>query len=155
MNPNLVFASILTEQTRYSATERWFMKKFLNSKAPFLFSMTSQSYGVGGIKSFTAEKISRDAVEYGYGDSFKGYVGKTGETFWKPILTKKYEEARFPTILIKNILTRWSNAGFSLEGKPGVVVTLYNFGNLEDKKPNASPKIGGAEIKLGSKTYYF
>ena len=150
----LTLAGILTEQVRYALTERGEMKKFV-SGIPMLLHLTKFSYGIGGIKSFTASKIRDDAKRYGYGEELQTHKGISDEGQWKNILIDKYWQVAYPSYLIKNILTRWNEEGYPLNKKPGVVITLYNFGNTENKKPHPAPQVGGAEININKRTYNF
>lgn len=150
----LALAWILTEQVRYALTERGEMKKFL-TWVPMLLYLTKFSYGIWGIKSFTAEKIRDDAKKYGYWKELEVHNKVSGEDWWKKVLIDKYWQVAYPSYLIKNIITRWEKEGHSIAKKPGIIITLYNFGNVDNKKPNANPKVGGADININGKTYNF
>lgn len=150
----LVLSSILTEQVRYALTERGEMKKFLQ-KTPMLLYLTQFSYGVGWIKSFTAEKIRDDASAYWYGDELSVHKDTSWETAWKSVLIDKYWQVAYPSYLVKNIITRWSKAGVDISWNPGVIITLYNFWNVAKKEPNKNPKVWGADIAVKGKTYNF
>lgn len=150
----LTLAGILTEQVRYALTERGEMKKFV-SGVPMLLHLTKFSYGIGWIKSFTAEKIVRDAMAYGYWEPLKIHKNISGEGRWKEILINKYYQVAYPSYLIKNIITRWEKAWFPINKKPGVIITLYNFWNTEKKVPNASPQVWWADIRINNRTYNF
>lgn len=150
----LTLAWILTEQVRYALTERWEMKKFL-TWVPMLLYLTKFSYWIGGIKSFTAEKIRNDSRVYWYGDELKVHNKISWEEWWKRILIDKYWQVAYPSYLIKNIITRWEKEWHSIAKKPGIIITLYNFWNTENKKPNANPKVGWADININWQTYNF
>lgn len=151
----IVISCILTEQTRYSMTQRWFIKQYLK-RTPFLFSMTSMSYGVWWIKSFTAEKIIKDAKKYGYlEESLKKHEKTKWESFWKNILTNSKYEWVYPSYLVKNVITRWGKEGIDIKSNYWVIRTLYNFWNIETKKPHSSPKAGGADIVIKQNTFNF
>lgn len=150
----LVLSSILTEQVRYALTERGEMKKFLQ-KTPMLLYLTQFSYWVGWVKSFTAEKIRDDASTYWYWKELSVHKDTSGETAWKSVLIDKYWQVAYPSYLIKNIITRWSKAGFDISWNPGVIITLYNFWNVAKKEPNKNPKVGWADISVKWQTYNF
>lgn len=136
LDKEYVLACILTEQTRYSITERGFMKQFLWN-VPFLFSYTYGSKWVGGIKEFTATKIENDAIKNWYGQIFVTRWNNLNDPYWEVV---------YPAYLIKNILVRWDNAWYPIDHNPWIVATLYNFGNPDNKSPNADPKIWGSDI---------
>ena len=150
----LVMAAILTEQVRYALTERGEMKKFLKG-VPMLLYLTKYSYWIGWIKSFTATKIRNDAKLYWYWKELEVHNKISTESQWKSILIDKYWQIAYPSYLIKNIQTRWYKAWFNIYNNPWVVITLYNFWNIEDKKPNKSPKVWGADIFIKDKAYNF
>jgi len=150
----LVISSILTEQVRYAMTERGEMKKFLN-KVPILIYLTQFSYWIWGIKSFTAEKIRDDAKIYGYWKELEVHNKITWETKWKEVLTNEYWQVVYPAYLVKNIITRWSLAWYDISNNPWVIITLYNFWNIADKKPNATPKVWWATISIADYKYNF
>jgi hypothetical protein len=50
------------------------------------------------------------------------------------------------------ILDNWTNAGVDIIHKPGIILTLYNFG---DKEVNPDPQVGGAEIEINGTNYSF
>ena len=144
----LTLAAILTEQFRYAGTYRWYVKSYL-TKTPFIFSMTKFSYWVWGIKELTWTKIVEDAKIYGYENVFDWEKADIFKNFSrKSLLQQSYWETIYPNILIKNIISRWDKAGFSIKNKPWIILTLYNFWNSSNKKPHWNPKIGGAVIKL-------
>jgi len=150
----LVMSAILTEQVRYAMTERGEMKKFLQ-KTPVLLYLTRFSYWIWWIKSFTAEKVRNDAIAYWYWKDLEKHIYISWETAWKNILINKYYQVAYPAYLIKNIITRWKKAGYNIENNPGVIITLYNFWNIEGKKPHGLPKVGWSDISIKSKSYNF
>lgn len=145
---NLTLAAILTEQFRYAWTYRWYVKSYL-TKTPFIFTMTQFSNWVGWIKDFTGDKIYDDAVLYWYWKVFDAQKTDVYKNYTRTqLLQNTYWETVYPNILIKNIITRWDKAEYSISDKPWIILTLYNFWNPSDKKPHWNPKIGWAVIKL-------
>jgi hypothetical protein len=55
---------------------------------------------------------------------------------------------------LKEVLSQWQKAGFDISSKPEIISTLYNIG-FENSRPNADPRVGGSEIKIGDDTYSF
>jgi hypothetical protein len=137
----LVYASIMTEQTRYSITQRWNVKKYLKN-IPFLFSYTYWSKGIWWIKDFTATKIEKDSNTYWYWDIFNTKEVKD--------LNDKYWEVVYPTYLIKNIIDRWNKDWFPIDKNPGAIITLYNFWNVRNKIPHSNPEIWWSIISISN-----
>jgi len=151
----LTLASILTEQFRYAWTYRGYIKWYLK-KTPFIFSMTQWSYWIWGIKEFTWKKIKEDAWIYWNNKVFiaeKSDIYKNMEM--KDLLQNKYWESVYPNVLVSNILNRWNKAWHSIQNKPWIVITLYNFWNSSNKKPHWDPKVWWAVIKIHWKEYTF
>ena len=148
---DLVLAWILTEQTRYAFTNRWYVKEFMKW-VPVLFSMTQFSYWVWWIKEQTGLQIEKDANDYWYGKTILNY---DANTTIKQRLTDKYYEYVYPALLIQNILTRWNNAWFDISNKIWVIWTLYNFGNDPSKLPHWNPQVWWAVINVNGTNYSF
>lgn len=154
----LTIAAILTEQFRYAWTYRWVVKSHLK-KTPFIFSMTQFSYWVWWIKENTGKKIYKDAFNYWFGEAFNIEKNDDYTSYsMKDKLKDTKLETIYPNMLVLNILTRWKKEGYDISKKPWIVLTLYNFWNLESKKPHSKPEVGGADIKLNDnkwRTYTF
>lgn len=145
----LTLAAILTEQFRYNWTYRGIIKKYMKN-TPFIFSMTKWSYWIWWIKEFTWNKIMEDSQIYdNYNKVFEGLSSdEYKDMSTKNLLQTKYWEVVYPNVLISNIINRWNKAWYSIEDKPWIILTLYNFGNSSNKKPHKDPKIWWAVIKL-------
>lgn len=167
-DPILAFTSIFTDQIRWIMSQRWYMKNIAKTYTPMLFTFTQFSYWKGWIKSFTWESIYRDSITYWYKDkvlwdiilpTIKDWKNdkevEEYELAWKNILIDKDNEAIFPTILIKNIKTRWNNAWFNIDDNIWVIITLYNFWNNINKKPHWNPKVWGSIVVLNDYEYSF
>jgi hypothetical protein len=66
----------------------------------------------------------------------------------------RYYSYLYSAILIKQLEQQWQKAGFPINNQVGVIATLYNIG-FKNSIPKENPQIGGAEIKIGDKTYSF
>ena len=60
----------------------------------------------------------------------------------------------YAAILLKQLKKQWSLAGYDISDKPEILATLYNIG-FAHSLPNASPKVGGADITIANNTYSF
>ena len=149
----LVLSSLLWEQIRIASKGlRGDLKDIILHSTPTLFRSYNVSLGVGGIKISTAKKVARDAKRYGYGDIF---WATSGQDLTALLTTSDYWQAIYPTYLVKNILTRWQLSGYDISHNPGVVGTLYNMGNSEDKIPHKNPQIWWSVIPIGNHKYVY
>lgn len=164
VSPRLIVSALLSEQIRlYTDSSRESFKQFFQPLS-ILGIQSQYSWGVMGIKQETAIQIENNLKD----PSSEFYIGQRYES----LLDFKTEDAdteRFDRLVdednqyysylyagiyMQQIMTQWSNAGFSLAGRPDVVATLYNIGFIHSK-PNSNPSAGGAEIRVGGKTYSF
>ena len=138
----LVLSSLLWEQIRIAS--KWLRGELLRSY--------NISLGIWGIKLSTARQIAKEAKLYGYGDVFWNY---TDETLTTMLTTSDYWQGIYPTYLVKNIITRWQLSWYDISHNPGVVGTLYNMGNPNDKPPHDTPEIGWSVIPIGKHKYVY
>jgi len=159
----VLVSALVVEQLRLFYSERESFKKFF---APLkILGVQSQfSQGVMGIKTFTAEKTEKNLKDstspFYLGKVYENMLDfKTGdiETERFTRLTDphdRYYQYLYSALYFKEIITQWKNSGFNISENPGVLATLYNIG-FDKSIPNASPKIGGAEIDIGVTKYSF
>ena len=149
----LVLSSLLWEQIRIAS--KWLrgeLKDILIHSTPTLLRSYNISLGIWGIKLSTARQIAKEAKLYGYGDVFWNY---TDETLTTMLTTSDYWQGIYPTYLVKNIITRWQLSWYDISHNPGVVGTLYNMGNPNDKPPHDTPEIGWSVIPIGKHKYVY
>jgi hypothetical protein len=160
IDPNIMRAAIMTEQIRWFYTYRWYIKNIIKSNK-FIMVMSQMSYGIWGIKEATAMRIE-EYFYTNYPDIYSTYF-----IYPEWYLPTQYTNARISRLtqtndfyyqilyiwgLIKMILDNWTNAGVDIASKPGIILTLYNFG---DKEVNPDPQVGGAEIEINGTNYSF
>ncbi|NDK07810.1 hypothetical protein EOM39_01020 [Candidatus Gracilibacteria bacterium] len=153
---------IMIEQIRGTMTNRGFFKEMVKNN--ILQSFTDFSLGVGGMKITTAMEIEKHLKD----PNSEFYLGKKYETILESSpynknlsLQKKltenknyYHQYLYTGLAIKMIKKQWKERGYDLEDKLGIVATIYNLG-LKKSNPNAYPGIGGAEIYIDGKKWYF
>lgn len=158
ISPRLIAANLVAEQLRLFFTEREFYKQFF-SPLKILGSQTQFSWGVMGMKEETAINVEN----YLKDPTSVYYLGPEKAHLLDLPLDEAQKEKRFSRmtdqhdhywsylyagLYMNEVIHQWSSAGFSIGDKPEIVSTLYNIG-FNHSQPNAAPKIGGAEIKIG------
>ncbi|MES2436497.1 MAG: DUF1402 family protein [Patescibacteria group bacterium] len=165
-SPRLLVAELAVEQLRLFHTEREIFKSVF-APLKLLGNQSQFSWGVMGIKQETAIHIEQNLKNtrspYYLGPSYENLLDFTA-TSTDDINTERFsriidENSRYYSYLYaalynKQVITQWEKANFDISTNPGIVSTLYNIG-FSHSKPNASPKIGGAELDILGKTYSF
>jgi hypothetical protein len=151
----LIAAVVVPEQLRFFTSERETYKQIFEP-LKILGSLSQFSLGVAGIKQETARDIeSRLPKELGSLITYP--AGAEHDQLLYERLTDPHDHYwsyLYAALFIQEMLTEWSSAGYPIDTKPGVVVTLFNIG-FQNSHPNATPQIGGASIDIGGATYLF
>ena len=132
------------------------------------------SYGVAGIKDFTAAKIERNLKD----KKSPFYLGEPYEKLLDyDSLTETIEQNKFndtlslrlkrlvqfnnhyysylyTALFIKQIRTQWQKSGFDIDNRPEIFASLFNLG-FQKSIPKSNPKVGGAIYEIGGKSYTF
>lgn len=167
----ILISPLVVEQLRLMTSEREVFKRYFEPLS-ILGNQTQFSLGIYGIKEETAEKIENNLKN----KESKFYLGKDFENILdyrenvninkeriNRLTNEKdhYYSYLYAAIYLKQILNSWKNAGYDINDRPEILSTLYNIG-FENSRPNADPKVGGAEINLyenkftfGSLAFYF
>ncbi len=149
----LIVSILIVEQLRLFNSEREIFKQVF-APLKILGNQSQFSWGVMGIKQDTAKEIENRLDKNNHILDFKTR-DHDKERFER--LTNeddRYYSYLYGALMIKELEKQWADAGFSISKKVGVLATLYNIGFI-NSKPNASPKIGGAEIEINKTTYSF
>lgn len=163
IDPRLVVSSLTVEQLRLFHSQRELFEKFFKPLS-ILGNATKTSLGVMGIKEATAKQIEDHLKD----PKSPYYLGPThehdldfstkdinGERFAR--LTDEhdhYYSYLYGALYIKQMMSQWLNAGFSIENRPEITTTLFNVG-FAQSKPNDQPKVGGSTITIKDKKYSF
>lgn len=164
VSSRMIVASVTPEQLRYFTSNRESFKKYFEP-LKILSSLSKFSLGVSGIKQETAVQIENNLK-----NSFSPfYPGKTYENLitypdnqdrdtilYNRLTDPKdhYYSYLYTALFIKQIQSQWEKAGYNVDARPDVVVTLFNIG-FKQSVPKPNPEMGGANIVLGDKTYSF
>jgi hypothetical protein len=122
--------------------------------------------GVMGIKQDTAIQIENnltDETSPFYIDSAHAHIldypatttDKNSERFSR--LTDehdRYYSYLYGALALKETMSQWQKAGFSISDKPEILATLFNIG-FANSHPNNNPHSGGAVIDIGTNSYSF
>jgi len=163
VSPRIISAVLIAEQIRLFDSRREAFKKWI-APLKLLTSETSFSWGVTGIKDFTAKNIEHNLVD-------KNSVFYPGPTYEHLLdfKTTKPDEERFERITnvknhfyaylytalcIKQLDTQWRKAGYDLTDRPEIMATLYNIG-FNFSVPKTAPQVGGSTIDIKGRKYTF
>lgn len=144
VSARLIAAAVVPEQLRFFTSDRETFKQVFEP-LKILGVLSQFSLGVSGIKQETAAEIDRR----------RGVVTDPQVLFDR--LTDPhdhYYSYLYTALFIKQIQDEWAAAGFPIDRKPAVAITLFNIG-FENSHPNANPQSGGAPITIGDATYSF
>lgn len=141
---DIVISAILWEQLRISCKwYRWELKDIIVKWTPTLFRSYDISVWIAGLKLWTANKIKKDAIAYGYGDELKKYA------LTEDLIAKDDElSAKLAVYLVKNIITRWQLSWYDISDDVWVIATLYNMWNPAKKEPHDNPQIWWSIIDI-------
>ncbi len=159
----LIVSNMIVEQLRLFNSEREVFKKFFEP-LKILCSANKISLGVMGIKEQTAIDIENHLKD----PASNYYLGKDSENIlnfstdninqerYDRLASEKdhYYSYLYGALYLKEMMTQWKKAGYDIQYRPEIVGTLFNVG-FPQSKPNADPKVGGSQIKIGEKEYSF
>lgn len=66
----------------------------------------------------------------------------------------RYYAYLYGALFIKQVEMQWQNAGYDISDRPEIIATLFDLG-FSKSKPNADPKVGGAEIDINENKWSF
>ena len=164
VDARLIAAAVIPEQIRFFTSEREVFKRYFEP-LKILGSLSQFSLGVSGIKQETArdiERYARDATSPFYpGPTYAALIAYPDGIDQDAELYKRLTDADnhyysylYTALYLREIEAQWGAAGYSLDGKPEIVITLFNIG-FEHSNPHASPQAGGAAITVGGTSYPF
>lgn len=160
----LIAAVVVPEQVRFFTAEREVFKRYFEP-LKLLGSLSQFSLGVSGIKQETARKVEQYASDpasmYYPGDGYAKLIAYTTTGDHDAELYKRltnaddhYYSYLYTALFIKEIQAGWRAAGYPIDSRPEITATLFNIG-FENSTPKADPRVGGAPITVGGKTYSF
>lgn len=159
----LIVSCLVGEQIRLFNSDREAYKKWI-SPLKILSVESMFSFGVTGIKEQTAmqieEHLKNPKSVYYLGEKYEHLLDfKTNNPTQERIsrLTdfhNHYYSYLYAAIFLKQVKMQWERAGFPIDHRPEILVTLFNVG-YPQSVPKAHPKVGGSTIKIKDKAYTF
>lgn len=164
VSQRMIAAAVIPEQIRFFTDNREVFKRYFEP-LKLLVSMSKFSLGVSGIKQDTAALIET----YAQSTSSEFYPGPEAaqllaypegvdrdvELFNRLTDEKNhYYSYLYTALFLKEIEAQWRRAGFDVQKRPDVLVTLFNLG-FDASHPNPDPKVAGSSIVLGGQRYSF
>lgn len=163
VEPRLIVACLVGEQIRLFNSNREIVKKYLGPVK--MLSVQSQfSYGVNGIKEFTARMVESHLKD----STSEFYMGKHYENILD-FKTENHEMERYNRLvdyrshlysyiytgcILHQTMLQWRRAGFDISDRPDILCTLFNVG-FSQSHPHDSPRCGGSHIRVDGKLYTF
>ena len=163
VEPRLIVGCLIGEQIRLFNSKREMFKKYLGPVK--VLSVQSQfSYGVNGIKDFTAEAVEQHLQD----PTSEFYMGQAYEHLLD-FETEDHETERYNRLvdyrnhlysyiytgcILHQTMLQWRRAGFDISDRPDILFTLFNVG-FSQSVPKANPVAGGSHINVGDRDYTF
>ncbi len=163
VEPRLIVGCLIGEQIRLFNSKREMFKKYLGPVK--VLSVQSQfSYGVNGIKDFTAEAVEQHlqdpTSEYYMGPAYEHLLDFTTDDH----ATERYNRLVdyrnhlysyiYTGCILHQTMLQWRRAGYDISDRPDVLFTLFNVG-FSQSVPKANPMPGGSHIKVGDRDFTF
>ncbi len=159
----MIVSCLVGEQIRLFNSKREMYKKYLGPVK--VLSVQSQfSFGVNGIKDFTAEMVENHLKN----DTSVFYMGKKYEHILD-FTTENHQEERmnrlvdyrshyysylYTACILHQTKMQWQRAGYDISSRPEILFTLFNIG-FSESHPGPNPKCGGSSITVGDYIYTF
>ena len=163
VEPRLIVGCLIGEQIRLFNSKREMFKKYLGPVK--VLSVQSQfSYGVNGIKDFTAEAVEEHLKdpqsEYYMGPAYEHLLDFTSEDHETERYNRlvDYRNHLYSYIytgcILHQTMLQWRRAGYDISDRPDVLFTLFNVG-FSQSHPKPDPMPGGSHITVGDREYTF
>jgi len=163
VEPRLIVGCLIGEQIRLFNSKRETFKKYLGPVK--VLSVQSQfSYGVNGIKDFTAEAVEEHLKdprsEYYMGPAYEHLLDFTTDDHETERYNRlvDYRNHLYSYIytgcILHQTMLQWRRAGYDISDRPDLLFTLFNLG-FDQSKPKPDPMPGGSHITVGDREYTF
>ena len=163
VEPRMIAGCLIGEQIRLFNSKREVVKKYLGPVKAL--SVQSQfSFGVNGVKLFTAQAVERHLKDA----SSPFYMGKHYENLLN-FESNNHENERYKRLvdyrnhlysylytgcILHQIMLQWRRAGYDISDRPDILFTLFNIG-FDQSQPKPDPVCGGSHIKVDGRVYTF
>ncbi|MCR4660303.1 MAG: hypothetical protein K5650_08440 [Bacteroidales bacterium] len=163
VEPRLIVGCLVGEQIRLFNSKREMFKKYLGPVK--MLSVQSQfSYGVNGIKDFTAEAVEQHLKD----PTSEFYMGRGYEHLLDfetdDHVTERYNRLVdyrnhlysyiYTGCILHQTMLQWRRAGYDISDRPDILFTLFNVG-FSQSVPKADPVCGGSHIEVDGRMYTF
>ncbi len=163
----MIAAAVMPEQMRFFAQSenREVFKRYFEP-LKILASLSQFSLGVSGMKQKTAEEVERYASDpnstFYPGPEYTALIAYASSTenkdqeLFNRLTDEKdhYYSYLYTALYLKEIEMQWKRAGYDVENRPDVLVTLFNLG-FAASAPKPNPQVAGAPITIGGQRYSF
>lgn len=164
IEPRLLVACLVAEQTRLFHSSRDLFKKFFQP-LKILGNATQFSLGVMGMKEATAKQTELYLSDThspffpgpGKAELITVPAGQDPDQLRLTRLTDDRDHSYnylYAALYIRELSEQWKQAGFPIQYRPEIIGTLYNVG-FTHSVPKAHPEVGGALIQAGDRKYTF
>lgn len=159
-----IVSALIVEQLRLYHSDRELFKSVF-APLKILGDQSQFSWGVMGIKQDTALQIENHMTD----KTSPWYLGPAYENIISYATTTDIDSQRFSRLTdsksryysylyaglyMRQIEAQWLAKGYPIADRPAILATLFNIG-FSHSKPNADPKVGGAQIDIGDSSYSF
>ena len=163
VEPRLIVGCLVGEQIRLFNSKREMYKKYLGPVK--VLSVQSQfSYGVNGIKDFTAKAVEEHLKDpsspYYMGAAYEHLLDFTTDDH----TTERYNRLVdyrnhlysfiYTGCILHQTMLQWRRAGYDISDRPDLLFTLFNVG-FSQSVPKANPVAGGSHIEVDGQMYTF
>ncbi len=163
VEPRLIVGCLIGEQIRLFNSKREMFKKYLGPVK--VLSVESQfSYGVNGIKDFTAEAVEEHlkdpTSEYYMGPAYEHLLDFMTDDH----ATERYNRLvdyrnhlysyLYTGCILHQTMLQWRRAGYDISDRPDILITLFNVG-FSHSVPKPDPVAGGSHITVGDQEFTF
>ena len=163
VEPRLIVGCLVGEQIRLFNSKREMYKQYLGPVK--VLSVQSQfSFGVNGIKDFTARQVEqhlKDTASVFYmGKAYEHILDfDTGDhTTERYRRLTNYHDHLYSYIytgcILRQTMLQWKRSGYDISDRPDILFTLFNLG-FGASNPNDNPQCGGSRIEANGRTYTF
>ena len=163
VEPRLIVGCLVGEQIRLFNSKREMFKKYLGPVK--VLSVQSQfSYGVNGIKDFTAkaveEHLKDPTSEFYMGKAYEHLLDfetddHTNERYKRLVDYRNHLYSYIYTgCILHQTMLQWRRAGYDISDRPDVLFTLFNVG-FSQSVPKPNPVPGGSHVTVGDRVYTF
>lgn len=163
VEPRLIVGCLVGEQIRLFNSKREMFKKYLGPVK--VLSVQSQfSFGVNGIKDFTAAKVESNlkdtASPFYMGKKYEHILDFSTDDHTTERMNRliDYHHHLYSYIytgcILHQTMLQWKRAGYDISGRPDILFTLFNLG-FAASNPRPDPQCGGSHITVNDRVYTF